>query len=146
MIAIPAIDVKEGLCAQGFTGTQSDSSRDVLQVARRWTDIGFGRLHVLDLDAGTAKANDGVVENLLRGSACDVQVAGAVNSGESVRSLLEAGASHVVLADRALDDDDWLSGVAAAFPSQLIVATDVRERRVNIRGWIRTMPVDVMDI
>lgn len=145
MIAIPAIDVKDGACAQVVSGATGES-RVVAEVARRWADFGFERLHLLDLDAGARNTNDAMVADLLRETACDVQVAGSVDSGEAVRRLLDAGASHVVLADRALDDTDWLAGLSSTFPGQLIVATDVRERRVNTRGWVRTLPVDIMDV
>lgn len=146
MIAIPAIDVREGTCAQALTATAGAERSDLVEVARRWTGFGFERLHVLDLDAATAKKNDAVVEDLLQEAACDVQVAGSVDSGDAVRRLLDAGASQVVLAERALDDADWLAGLTSAFPGQLIVATDVRERRVNTRGWVRTLPIDIMDV
>ena len=146
MIAIPAVDLRGGACAQRLaTGNAGESSSNPVEVARQWTRVGFRRLHVLDLDA-ISGANDTLVEEVLRGAPCEVQIAGAVDSGDTIQRLLDAGASHVVLGDRALDDHAWLEGVASSYPGQLIVATDVRERRVNTRGWVRTLPVDVLDV
>jgi phosphoribosylformimino-5-aminoimidazole carboxamide ribotide isomerase len=36
--------------------------------------------------------------------------------------------------------------VANLYPGLLIVSTDVRERRVSTRGWVRTLPLDVLDL
>src|SRR4029079_12859641 len=41
---------------------------------------------------------------------------------------------------------DWLAGASELYPGLLIVATDVRERRVVTRGWVRTLPLDILDI
>ena len=145
MIAIPAVDLRGGLCAQRVAGEAIQASPDPVEVATQWTRVGFRRLHVWDLDA-VAGTNEAVVDDVLRCANCEVQIAGAVDSGDTIQRLLDAGASHVVLGDRATDDPPWLESVAASFPGQLIVATDVRERRVNTRGWVRTLPVDILDV
>jgi len=31
-------------------------------------------------------------------------------------------------------------------PGQIVVACDVRERRVTTRGWAHTLPVDILDV
>jgi phosphoribosylformimino-5-aminoimidazole carboxamide ribotide isomerase len=35
--------------------------------------------------------------------------------------------------------------MAGRYANRLIVALDVRERRVVVRGWARTLPLDVLD-
>src|SRR5262249_16190364 len=37
-------------------------------------------------------------------------------------------------------------GACELFPGMLIVATDVRERRVVTRGWVRSLPLDILDV
>ena len=39
--------------------------------------------------------------------------------------------------------DESISG---GIPHELIVACDVRERRVTTRGWAHTLPVDILDV
>ena len=56
MIAIPAVDLREGACVQLVGGDFSNERvrlADPVAVAREWTRYGFRRLHVVDLDAAT---------------------------------------------------------------------------------------------
>jgi phosphoribosylformimino-5-aminoimidazole carboxamide ribotide isomerase len=52
----------------------------------------------------------------------------------------------VVVGTRALEDPDWLREVAEHYPHQLVLAADVRERRVVTRGWTQTLPRVVTDV
>lgn len=150
MIAIPAVDVRDGACVQLVGGSYADERvrlSDPVAVARAWSLAGFRRLHVVDLDAATGNgSNDGVVDDIVRDSGVDVQVGGGVRSSERVQQLFEAGASRVVVGTRALEEPEWLAHVADLFPGLIVVATDVRERRVVTRGWVRTLPLDIFDV
>jgi phosphoribosylformimino-5-aminoimidazole carboxamide ribotide isomerase len=75
-----------------------------------------------------------------------MQVGGGIRSGDAIERLLQEGASWVVLGTRALEEPEWLAGTASAFPGQLIVAADVRERQVVTRGWARTLSRTVLDV
>jgi len=60
MIAIPAIDVRDGCCVQLVGGSYDDERvriADPLDAARRWREAGFRGLHVVDLDAATERGN-----------------------------------------------------------------------------------------
>jgi phosphoribosylformimino-5-aminoimidazole carboxamide ribotide isomerase len=115
-------------------------------VARGWLDAGFHSLHVVDLDAATGRgSNLGVVRDVLGATDADVQVGGGVRDGDRIEELLADGARRVIVGTRALEDSDWLAEMSARFPDALIVAADVRDRRVVTRGWARSLPLDVLD-
>ena len=119
---------------------------DPLGVARSCAGFGFRKLHVVDLDAATGRgSNEEIVREILREMTMEVQVGGGVRSGETIEQLLAAGAHHVVVGTRALEEMEWLAGMASLFPNELIVAADVRDRRVVTRGWSRTLPRDILD-
>ena len=119
---------------------------DPLGVARGWEQAGFRRLHIVDLDAAFGLgSNDQVIEDVLETSRLEVQVGGGVRTEERVEHLLDRGARRVVVGTRALEDMDWLEEVSERFPHELIVAADVRDRRVVTRGWSRMLPADVID-
>jgi phosphoribosylformimino-5-aminoimidazole carboxamide ribotide isomerase len=40
---------------------------------------------------------------------------------------------------------EWLVEMTALFPRELIVAADVRGRRITARGWRRELPRDMLD-
>ncbi len=118
-----------------------------VEVARSWEHYGFQRLHVVDLDAATGHgSNIAVVRSLLFDSAVPVQVGGGVRTSEFVEELLDAGASRVIVGTRALEEPEWLAELAARHPGEIIVACDVRERRVTTRGWAHTLPLDILDV
>lgn len=149
MIAIPAIDLRGGHCVQLVGGDYDREAvrlDDPLAVAREWVHAGFTRLHVVDLDAATGRgANAEAIRELLRDSPIPVQVGGGVRDENRIERLLEEGASWVVVGTRAVEDEDWRAEMAHRFPGQLIVAADVRERRVVTQGWAETSTIDVVD-
>lgn len=149
MIAIPAVDLREGACVQLVGGSYASEAvrlENPLEVARTWVRTGFQRLHVVDLDAATARGdNSAIVRDILGEVPANIQVGGGVRSGDTVERLLGEGAQWVVLGTRALEEPEWLAGTASSFPNQLIVAADVRERQVVTRGWTRTLARTVLD-
>ena len=149
MLAIPAIDLREG-CVVQLVGGDFEKEKirlgDPRDVARRWTGYGFQRLHVVDLDAATGRgSNRAVIRDLLADAATPVQVGGGVRTTEEVESLISDGAAHIVLGTRAIDDPDWLREIAAANPGVIILAADVRDRRIVTHGWTRELPQNILD-
>jgi phosphoribosylformimino-5-aminoimidazole carboxamide ribotide isomerase len=52
----------------------------------------------------------------------------------------------VIVGTRALEEPAWLEGTSVDFPGSLVVAIDVRDRRVVTRGWERTLARNVLDV
>ncbi|MEO7964339.1 MAG: HisA/HisF-related TIM barrel protein, partial [Gemmatimonadaceae bacterium] len=150
MIAIPAIDLREGACVQLVGGEYAQERvrlDDPVAVAREWSRYGFARLHVVDLDAALRCGNNStVVKAILREQLGEVQVGGGLRSEESVADVIDDGARYAVIGTRALEDMDWLAEVANEYPGTIIVAADVRDRRVTTHGWQRTLPANILDV
>lgn len=148
MIAIPAVDLRDGACVQLVGGEYAKEKirlPDPAAVARDWVQQGFQRLHVVDLDAATGKGNNSkIVREILRDASVPVQVGGGIRNEDQIERLLDDGATYVVVGTRAVEDEDWLTEMADKFPHQLIVAADVRERRIVTRGWTKTLPRNVV--
>ncbi len=150
MIAIPAVDLREGACVQLVGGELTEERvrlEDPVAVARNWVAYGFTRLHVVDLDAAFGRgSNADVIAEILREVDVDVQVGGGVRSAERIEQLLTAGADRIIVGTRALEDPWWFEEMTLRYPQQLIVACDVRERRVVTRGWTETTSRLVLDM
>lgn len=150
MIAIPAVDLRDGACVQLVGGEYAQERvriEDPVAVAREWTRYGFRRLHVVDLDAATSRgSNQRLVTEILDETPADIQVGGGIRSEAQVEELLARGARAVIVGTRALEDVDWLEQIATAYPNEILVAADVRDRHVVTRGWARTLPRDITDV
>lgn len=150
MIAIPAVDLRDGACVQLVGGSYAEEKvrlGEPLEVARSWERLGFTRLHLVDLDAATGRgSNAGVIQDILRLDGLEVQVGGGVRTDDAAEALFDAGAARVVVGTRAVEEPEWLASLAASWPGQVIVAADVRERRVVSRGWTKTLPLHIDDL
>lgn len=139
MIAIPAIDIREGACVQLVGGSYTEERirlEDPLAVARRWREAGFGHVHVVDLDAATGRgSNDVAVRALLAERGAEVQAGGGVRTSERLVELFDLGASRVIVGTRALREPQWLETVAWMRPGSLVVAVDVRNGMPVTHGW-----------
>lgn len=151
MIAIPAVDLRDGACVQLVGGSFEDERirlPDPVRAAQLWADAGFSRLHVVDLDAaaGGGDANACAVDAIVRAGTARVTVGGGIRSEARIEELLAAGAASVVVGTRGIEDRGWLRDVAASFPGRIVLAADVRERSVVVRAWTRRTAIDVIDL
>ena len=147
MIAIPALDLRDGCCVQLVGGRYEQERvrlKDPIQVAATWAEMGFRRLHVVDLDAATGRSpNRELVRALL--SVCDmeIQVGGGVRSEAQIDEWLSAGARAVVVGTKAMEEPAWLQQMAGRYPGRLVIAADVRDRQVLTGGWQEMLPFDI---
>jgi phosphoribosylformimino-5-aminoimidazole carboxamide ribotide isomerase len=142
VIAIPAVDLRDGSCVQLVGGSYASEKvrlDDPVAVARNWEDQGFRQLHLVDLDAATGRgSNSDLIRSILGASGAYVHVGGGIRTSEQVSQLLAAGAARVVVGTRAYEDPAWLAEIAAASPGSIVVAADVRDRCIVTHGWTRT--------
>jgi len=150
MIAVPAIDLRDGCCVQLVGGSFADERvrlPDPMAVAHTWIDAGFRRLHVVDLDAAmSCGSNADVIERLLGVNDVDIQVGGGVRSTESAERLFRLGAAAIVVGTRALHDRPWLVEIAQDWPGRVIVAADARDGQVVTGGWTAELERTVEDV
>jgi phosphoribosylformimino-5-aminoimidazole carboxamide ribonucleotide (ProFAR) isomerase len=137
---MPAIGTRS---ASAVTRVRVEDGRDI---ARTLADLGFARLFLVDPNSTTGVGpNVRAVEDILHDTHARVQV-GDVSTTTDVEYLLRAGVDLVVVGARAIEEPEWLADIADLYAGSIIVATDVRDRRVVRRGWVRTLPVDILDL
>lgn len=150
MIAIPAVDLREGACVQlvgGSYAAERVRRNDPLAVAREWQQHGFARLHVVDLDAALGRgSNAAQVRAILEEQTALVQVGGGLRTTDQVSEVLRDGAECAIVGTRALEDLDWLAELAHEHPGEVILAADVRERRIVTRGWQKLTGRTILDV
>ena len=139
MQVIPAVDLRDGKCVQ-LVGGSYDAERirydDPVAVASGWTQRGFTRLHLVDLDAATGRGtNRKLIHEIIDPFTSEIQVGGGLRTSDDVAEILDGGADRVVLGSRAVADQAWLETVATKYPGRVLVALDLRGRRVVTHGW-----------
>jgi phosphoribosylformimino-5-aminoimidazole carboxamide ribotide isomerase len=91
MIAIPAVDLREGACVQLVGGSYAEERvrlTNPMEVVRSWEHYGFHRLHLVDLDAATGRgSNLSLIRDILSDVNIPVQVGGGVRSDERAHTL-----------------------------------------------------------
>ncbi len=150
MIAIPALDLRDGACVQLAAGSYDQEViriPDAVGVELAWRQYGFRHLHIVDLDAITGRgSNAELIRTILGRTDAEVQVAGGIRTREAIEQLLNDGAQQVIIGTRALEDPDWIGEMSSLFHGSIVVAADVRERKVLSQGWTRTRPMFVLDL
>ena len=153
MQVIPAIDLRDNACVQ-LVGGSYDHERvripNPVAVAKRWARLGFGRVHLVDLDAATGRGSNRQMMTSILGAlptenGFRIQCGGGVRDLETIAELLEDGASEVVIGTRAIEDRAWLEDAASRYPNKLVVAADAKARQLVTRGWSETGSVNVID-
>jgi phosphoribosylformimino-5-aminoimidazole carboxamide ribotide isomerase len=139
MIAVPAVDLREGRCVQLVGGRPEDekvSLPDPLAVALGWWEMGFGTLHIVDLDAALGLgSNRAIIPSLVATTGATVQAGGGIRTRKDVDEVVQAGAHRVIIGTRAIDDPDWLETLSDEHRDRIVVAADIRDGRVLRKGW-----------
>ncbi len=102
-------------------------------------------IHIVDLQG----ARDGALRpDVVRRCAAvaegvPLQVSGGLRSVDSARTALEFGASRVIVGTAAWEGQGALELFVEALGAQLVVALDVRDGQLAVRGWVESSALDV---
>ena len=138
---IPAIDIIAGKCVRLTKGdynqktVYNDSPTDV---ARQFEDMGFKRLHVVDLDGAKSKhiVNDHVLKAITDATNLKVDFGGGLKTDDDLKKAFEAGASMVTIGSIAVTKPElFLSWLEEYGADKLILGADVRNGKISINGW-----------
>lgn len=145
----PAIDLKDGACVRLIRGDMNEATTfnaSPADQARRFRDMGFDRLHVVDLNGAFdgASANGDAVRAILAATDVPVQLGGGIRTREQVEAWLEAGIDRVILGTAAVRDPGLVRAAAGELPGRIVVGIDAREGMVAVEGWAETsnMPAE----
>jgi phosphoribosylformimino-5-aminoimidazole carboxamide ribotide isomerase len=145
VIVIPAIDLRGGRAVRLFRGdpeAETEYATEPLEVAKRFEEEGARRLHVVDLDAalGTGDNRESVKE-IIRNVAIPVQLGGGIRSLDALDEVLEPRmAARAVLGTAAAADPGFVREAVDRYEDRIVVAVDIRDGRVMVRGWQEAGP------
>jgi phosphoribosylformimino-5-aminoimidazole carboxamide ribotide isomerase len=147
----PAIDLKDGVCVRLLRGEMSTATSfndDPADQARRFSEMGFDQLHVVDLNGAFAgeSVNYNAVAAIRDAVRAPVQLGGGIRDMTGIERWLDAGVARVILGTAAVRNPQLVKDAARAFPGQVAVGIDAREGRVAVQGWAETTDMLALDL
>jgi phosphoribosylformimino-5-aminoimidazole carboxamide ribotide isomerase len=150
MELIPAIDIINGQCVRLTKGDYDQKTvyRDSpAEVAKEFEQIGFRRLHVVDLDGAKSRhiVNEAVLKAITAETSLTVDFGGGIKTDEDIEKAFAAGAAMVTVGSIAVTQPDifmrWLEKYG---PERLILGADVRHGKISINGWKEDSAEDLL--
>lgn len=149
---IPAIDVIEGKCVRLTKGDFSQKkiyNEDPLEVALRFEDAGFQRLHLVDLDG--AKSGDvknwKVLERIAGKTNLIIDFSGGISSQKNADITFNSGAAYAAVGSIAVNDEPAFTAMLLHFgANRFIIGADVKDEMIAVKGWTETTAISVFTL
>jgi phosphoribosylformimino-5-aminoimidazole carboxamide ribotide isomerase len=147
---IPAIDIINGQCVRLTKGDYDQKTvyRDSpAEVAKEFEEIGFRRLHVVDLDGAKSKhiVNDEVLRAITTDTQLTVDFGGGIKTDEDIEKAFAAGSAMVTVGSIAVTQPDLFMGWLEKYgPERMILGADVRHGKISINGWKEDSAEDLL--
>ena len=137
---IPAIDIKDEKVVRLLKGDYKKATvynYKPSDMAKIFQDIGFKRLHVVDLNGSKEGKPVNIKEickirSIFTGK---IQVGGGIRTKEDAKLYFEEGVDFIILGTVALTNPDEFGNIVKEFPKKVILAIDTRYGKIAIQGW-----------
>ena len=147
---IPAIDIINGQCVRLTKGNYNQKTiyRDSpVEVAEEFEEIGFRRLHMVDLDGAKSKhiVNSQVLRHVTEKTHLIVDFGGGIKTDEDIKKAFDSGASMVTVGSIAVTNPELFMGWLEKYGAdRMILGADVRDRKISINGWKEDSTEDLL--
>ena len=147
---IPAIDIIDGQCVRLTKGDYDQKTvyRDSpAEVAKEFEQLGFKRLHVVDLDGAKSKhiVNAGVLRRISTETHLTVDFGGGIKTEDDLEKVFDAGAAMATAGSIAVTDPDrvslWIEKYGA---ERIVLGADARDGKISINGWKEDSTEDLL--
>ncbi|GAB4371308.1 MAG: 1-(5-phosphoribosyl)-5-[(5-phosphoribosylamino) methylideneamino]imidazole-4-carboxamide isomerase [Spirochaetales bacterium] len=139
MVIIPAIDLLDGSCVrlhQGDYGTAVRYSRNPVEQAKYFADLGVRRIHIVDLNAAKGQGNNrDWIRKIRQAVPCLLEVGGGIREAADVEELLEAGVQRLVLGTVFVRNPDIVAQWVSRYGGRFLAGIDARGGIVRVSGW-----------
>ena len=150
MYVIPAIDLIGGKCVrllQGRYDRQITYRDDPLAQAQEFQDVGAQWLHIVDLEGAKAgwPVNTDAIKTIISGTDLKVELGGGIRDEDSIKRMLDAGLTRVIIGTKAVSDFDWFSEMAEKFAGKIVLGLDAHGSKVAVHGWTEDSHHDLLE-
>ena len=146
---IPAIDIINGQCVRLVKGDYAQKTvyGSPLDMAREFERIGFGRLHMVDLDGAKSRhiVNGAVLQDIATATRLTIDFGGGIKSDTDIEEAFRCGAQMVTIGSVAVTQPDLFMGWLEKYGAEhIILGADVRNGKISINGWKEDSTEDLL--
>jgi imidazole glycerol-phosphate synthase subunit HisF len=132
---LPCLDVKAGRVVKGINFVDLRDAGDPVELAQVYNQAGADELVFLDITA--THEDRSVIYDVVQRTAEQVfiplTVGGGIQSLETIKKLLRAGADKISINSAAVKDPDFINQASDRFGNQcIVIAIDARRRRPHL--------------
>ncbi len=154
MRIVPAIDLIDGKCVRLTNGDFNERtvySCDPVRQAQFFQSLGFGRLHLVDLDGAKtgiqSPAHLKILSEIAATTSLIIDYSGGISSAGDVHSALNSGAAKVMIGSLAVRNPQTMESILTECGAEkIILAADVRDEKVLIRGWQEESEIGLLEL
>lgn len=146
---IPAIDIIDGKCVRLTKGDYDQKkiySESPAEVARRFEELGFERLHVVDLDGAKSHhiVNTQVLTDIAQATNLTIDFGGGLKTDADIETAFNSGAHMVTVGSIAVSNPQLFASWLKHYGTErIILGADVRDGKVAINGWKEESATDL---
>jgi phosphoribosylformimino-5-aminoimidazole carboxamide ribotide isomerase len=151
MEIIPAIDIIQGKCVrltEGDYSSKTEYAFSPLEMAKQYEELGFKRVHLVDLDGAKAGKvlNWKIVEELASKTNLSIDFGGGVKTIAEVERILDLGVTYVTVGSIAAKQPIEFSGWLETFGAEkFFLGADVRDQKIMTAGWLERTDIDLSE-
>lgn len=149
MLILPAIDIIGGKCVRltrGHYDRKTEYSPHPEMVAKQFKAAGATHLHVVDLDGARTgqQTNLDAVRRIKAETGLQIEYGGGLRTLESIEAAFRDGVDRVMAGTAAFTDKEFLKKAVSLCGDRLLVAVDIRNGKIAVRGWHATVDLDII--
>ena len=143
MKIFPAIDIKDKKCVRlvkGDFNNKTEYKISPVEQARKYKDIGFKNLHIVDLDGALTgeTVNLDIIKDIISKFDLNVEIGGGIRNLDSIQKYTDVGAEKVILGSAAIKDKNFLKEAIQKFPNKIALGLDSKDGYLSVSGWKET--------
>lgn len=151
MLIIPAIDIIDGKVVRLSKGKYDSVityDKTPLERAKIYDDLGFEWLHVVDLSGSKdGKINTAkIIGEIKDQTNLKIEFGGGIRSKQDVLELNELGVDGIIIGSMSVTNREVFESIFADIsPDKIIIAADVLDYTIRIKGWTEDSNIHLFD-
>lgn len=144
MQIIPAIDLREGVCARVWGAEEVETdifASDPIEQMQKFSEVGVSAVHITDLDGAFSGhlCDQELLRRLAEFSDIDIELCGGIRSMNEIDTVLNWGIKRVILGTALLRSPQMVTEATAKYGKRVVAGLDVRDGMIALEGFETTL-------